>query len=86
MICCCNGFSRRQFFVEGQRLPDDLVHVVIPIGGEAADEMNIRPAQRELAILRINRGILRARDWIIRIALGARIFADDAGLGVLLAG
>src|SRR3954465_1399250 len=85
MFCSCDGFISRQLFVKGQCLPDDLVHVVITIGRESPDETDVRPAQSELPIFRIDRRVLGPRNWVIRVSVRARIFADHAGPGVLLA-
>jgi hypothetical protein len=68
----------------GQRLADDLVHVVIAIGRQPADEGDAGRGIGQRFILLVERLILLARDRIIRIAFGAWIFQRDAGLAVLL--
>ena len=61
-----------------QRLTDDLVHIVIAVGGQPADERHALGRVRERLVALEQRLVLRPRDRIIRIALGRRIFVGDA--------
>ena len=68
-----------------QRLPDDLVHIVVAVGREPADESDVvgRIGERLVALEQLL--IFRPRDRIIRIALGRRIFVRDRRPGDALA-
>jgi hypothetical protein len=57
--------------VEGQSLGHDLVHVVVTIGCQAADKMNVAGLFRQRLIFFVELSILRPGDWIIRVALRA---------------
>ncbi len=48
--------------------------------------MHIGTRQSQLAILRVNRSVSRLRDRVIRIAIGARVFANHTRARVLLSG
>ncbi len=73
-------------FENGERLRHHLVHVVVAISREAADEMHPRRGVDKLTILLVDCRVLGARNGIIRIAFRARKLVDDARLPVLLAG
>src|SRR5204863_829124 len=71
--------------IERQSLRHHLVHIIILISGEPADEMH--PGfGGECEILLVELTILASRDRIIGITFRAGVFVDDAGLRVLLAG
>ena len=56
-----------------ERLSRHLIHVVVAVRRQPPDEPYIRSvASRELFVLLVQLGILRARDRVIGIALGAR--------------
>jgi len=46
--------------------------------------MNVGSACRQLAIFCVNRSVAWLRNWIIRVAFGARIFANHTRVRVLL--
>src|ERR1700760_456554 len=69
-----------------QRLSHDLIHVVIAIAREPPDEVHLGTGRGERGIASVERGVLGARDWIVRIAFALRIFVDDARLFVVLPG
>ena len=67
-------------------MADDLVHVVVAIRGEPPDEGDTALLARQGLIALEQRLVLLARDRIVGIALGLRVFAGDAGARVLFAG
>ena len=46
--------------------------------------MDVRAACRELAVFRVDGCVAGLRNWIIRVALGARIFANHTAVRVVL--
>src|SRR5688572_20938317 len=69
-----------------QCLPYHLIHVVIAVGCQPADEPNITRGERQCLISLVELLIFRARHWVIRIAGITREFVGDAGLRMNLAG
>ena len=69
-----------------ERLRHDLIHVVVLVGREPADEVHAFGGVGELLILAVERGVLRPRNRIVGIAFGARILVDQRGFRVLLPG
>ena len=67
-----------KFFVQGQRLANDLIHVVVAIGRKPSNEVDIWRHLRQRSIFGVNLRVARAGNWIIRISTAARIFVDDA--------
>ena len=59
----------RDLRVQRQRLRDDLIHVVVPIGRQPPDEVDARRPLGEFLILLVERRVLGARDRIVRVAL-----------------
>ena len=81
------AFARERFVdaSEGcERLPDDLVHVVVAIGCEPADEPDVPGRAGKSLVLLVERLVVRRRDRIIGIALGGGIFIGEGGERVLL--
>src|SRR5437868_2476712 len=62
-----------------ERLPDDLVHVVIAVGRKPPDEGYAAGRVRERLVLLEQLLVLGTRDRIIWVALGRRIFIGDGG-------
>src|SRR5690348_12874471 len=60
-----------------ERLPDDLVHVVIAVGREASDEGDVLGRVGEGLVALEQLLIFRAWDRVIGIALGGWIFVGD---------
>src|SRR5207249_3929988 len=54
------------------------VHVVILVGRQPPYEMYVGPGIRKCFILGIKIAVFFARNWVVGIALGARILVNDA--------
>src|SRR6476646_5431229 len=78
---CDGGFARSSTLAhapEGrERLPDDLVHVVVTVGREPTDEGHAFGLVGERLVALEQFLIFGARDRIIWITLGRRIFVGD---------
>src|SRR5690606_26430804 len=72
--------------VQRQRLAHDLVHVVVLVGAEPADEGHARRLVRQLLVALVQLGVLRPRNGVVGVALGRGIFVGDAGLRMDLSG
>src|SRR5918994_5239903 len=70
----------------GERLPDDLIHIVVAVGREPSDEGHVAGLVCERLIFLEQLLVLRPRDRVIGIALRRRIFVGDRRPRVLLAG
>ena len=69
-----------------QRSGNNLVHVVVAVLGEATDEEDVAFMGGEGFITLVEGFIFRAGNRVVGIAFGLRVFADDGGAGMLLAG
>ncbi len=74
-----HGPSLDQAPVGRQRLPDDLIHVVVAVGGEPAHEADVRLGQGQGFVALVERLIFGPGDRIIRVSLLARDLVGDAG-------
>lgn len=63
-----------------------LVHVVVAVLGEAANEEDVRFAGGKGFVALVESFVFRARDGVVRIALSLGILTDNGGAGVALAG
>src|SRR5690606_11784324 len=72
--------------VQRQRLAHDLVHVVVLVGAEPADEGHARRLVRQLLVALVQLGVLRPRNGVVGVALGRGIFVGNAGLRMDLSG
>src|SRR5687767_2318784 len=82
-----SGLGLVQFLdlaIERKRLSNDLVHVVVLIGCETAGKIYSALLSRQGLIARIQLGIFRPRDGVVRIAIRSRIFIDQRGLCMFL--
>ena len=73
-------------FIGRQRLRHDLVHVVVLVGRQPADEVDAGRPLGEGLVLLVALGVLGAGDGVVGVAFGPRVLVDDGGLGVLLTG
>src|SRR4051812_26132155 len=74
------------FREHGERLRDDLIHVVVLVGPEAADEVDAGRRRGEFLILLIQRRVLGAWNRIVRIPLALRILIDARRFRMYLPG
>ena len=63
--------------IGGKRLPDDLIHVVIAVGGKPPDKGDVRPGRSQRLIALVEGVIVGPRDRIIGVAVGPRDSATD---------
>lgn len=69
-----------------QRGGDNLIHIVVAILSEAADKEDVGFTDGQRLVLLVQGFVLRARHGIVGIAGILRVFADDGGARVALAG
>src|SRR5215217_1229239 len=69
---------------DGERLGDDLIHVVVLVRREPPHEVDARHRIGELPVALVQLRVLRLRHGVVRVALGLRILVDDRRLRVLL--
>ena len=69
-----------------QCLTDDLVHIVVSVSAEFADEDNVVALTSQLFITLVEMLVLRPRNRIIRLSLVAGELVRDACLGMPLPG
>src|SRR4051812_11038995 len=67
-----------------ERLTNDLIHIVVPVGREPTNEVHVRRLLCELQITPVQSGVGWPRHGIIRIPGVSRKFVDDAGERMLL--
>src|SRR4051794_29441585 len=65
--------------VRGQSLAHALIHVVVLVSRQAADEMNVRRRPCESLVARVEPGIFGTWDGVVRLAFSARELAHDRG-------
>ena len=71
---------------ERERLPHDLVHVVVLVRREAAHEVDAGRRIGERLVTLVKLPVLGARHRVVRVAFRARELVDDRRLRMLLAG
>src|SRR3954451_15835579 len=69
-----------------ERLGDDLIHVVVLVGRQTADEPGSRLRLCELAVALVQLGVRGTRDRVVGITLVRRVLVDDGRRGRRLAG
>src|SRR3954453_22894054 len=66
----------------GERLPDDLVHVVVAIGRKPPAEPDVRRRKGQALVLLVELLVLGLRNRVVGVALGGRVLVGERGLGV----
>jgi hypothetical protein len=84
--CRFRAFFTDDFSVLRQSLRDDLIHIVITVSRQSSDKMHVGHRIGESFVFRVKIGVFFARNRIIRVAFGARIFVNDARFTVFLSG
>src|SRR3712207_5350525 len=59
--------------VHGERLSHDLIHVVVLVRRQAADELDLGRRVGELLVAPVDERVLRTRDRVVRVALRTRV-------------
>src|SRR5690554_1039605 len=72
-------FFRDQFRVGGEGLSHHLIHVVVAVGPEPANEVHVFQLVRQLLVPLVKLAVLRPRDGIVRVALGGRVLVHGRG-------
>ena len=70
--------------MRGERLADDLVHIVVTIASEPAQEKHVGTASRERFVAFVEERVLRPRNRIVRVAVTTRELETDRGRAMRL--